>query len=154
MIKEVSIYDISPFIESALNSGNDVKLSVTGNSMFPTLRGGVDSVCLTKAPDKIKKYDIPLYRRENGEYILHRIIKCKGDLFYANGDNQYTVEKDIDFSSVLGVVKEIYRGKKTISCSSVRYRIYSRFWVAVRPFRGFFIKLYLKTIRRFKRRKK
>ena len=154
MIKEVSIYDISPVLEETIMSGIDVKLTVTGNSMFPTLRSKRDSVLISKDYDSLKKYDIPLYKRDNGEYILHRVIKIKNGMFCANGDNQYTVEENIPEASVIGVVKEIYRGDKTILCYSFRYKIYSIFWVAVRPMRGLLINLYLKTVYKLKRRKK
>jgi hypothetical protein len=39
-----------------------------------------------------KKYDVIFYRRENGQYVLHRIIKIKKDGYVCRGDNQTAKE--------------------------------------------------------------
>ena len=68
-----SINDVMPLIEECLANGTDVRMKVSGISMTPILHNLKDSVVLTKA-DKVKKYDIVLHKRANGQYILHRII--------------------------------------------------------------------------------
>ncbi len=154
MIKDVSVKDITPVIEELILSGTDVRLCVTGNSMFPMLRSRQDSVIITKAPDRLKKYDLPLYRRQNGEYILHRIVKEKNGEYFMNGDNQYTVEYGIDRDAIIGIVSAFYRKGKRIEVSSSLYRLYCMLWVAARPFRGIVIRVYLSTVVKIKRRKK
>lgn len=60
--------EIVPLIEEALSAGQSVRLSPTGISMLPMLRQGIDSVVLSPVPETLRKYDLPLYRRENGKY--------------------------------------------------------------------------------------
>ena len=45
--------------------------------MFPLLKDNRDSFKLEKITSKPKKKDIVLYKRDNGQYVLHRIIKEK-----------------------------------------------------------------------------
>ena len=51
-----SIKELAPFIEEAIAQGKDVRLTVTGYSMYPLLRSGTDDVVLKKH-DELKKYD-------------------------------------------------------------------------------------------------
>jgi len=67
---------IFPVITELLDSGQTARITVTGNSMYPFLRAGRDSVELSKASfQEINRGDIVLIKRTNGIYILHRVIK-------------------------------------------------------------------------------
>lgn len=49
-----------------------------GDSMLPILRQGKDLMVISRKPeDRLKKYDVPLYKRDNGQYVLHRILKVR-----------------------------------------------------------------------------
>ena len=61
-------------IVGLLSYGEQVPLVITGNSMYPFLRHGRDTVYLQKVQRPLKKGDMVLYRRKNGQYILHRIV--------------------------------------------------------------------------------
>ncbi len=148
--KTVDIYQITPIIEELLSSGRDVRLTVVGNSMFPMLHSGTDSVVLTKVSRPLSKYDIPLYRRKTGEYVMHRIVKVNDGFFTMNGDNQYTLESPVYPDMIIGVVREFYRKGKKISCTGFLYRSYCVFWVMFRPMRGVICRIYGHTIGKIK----
>ena len=57
-------------------AGQSVRFSPRGVSMLPMLRQGRDSVVLSPAPKQLRKYDLPLYRRDDGSYVLHRVVKA------------------------------------------------------------------------------
>lgn len=125
-----SINEIAPLIQADVKRGTDIRLTVTGNSMYPMLRGGKDSVILTAPlPYTLKKYAIPFYRRDNGQYILHRIIRMKNGLMSVSGDNQTCVEYPVGQHQVIAVVKGFYRGNRYIPCSNPLYRLYAWLWV-------------------------
>ena len=63
-----------PLIKECLAEGKTVKFSPRGTSMMPMIRQGVDSVILSAVPGKLKKFDLPLYQRKNGLFVLHRIV--------------------------------------------------------------------------------
>ena len=49
-----------------------------GDSMMPMLRENRDLMVITrKGEGRMKKYDAILYRRPNGKYIMHRILKVR-----------------------------------------------------------------------------
>ena len=149
-LKTVDIYQITPIIEELLSDGKDVRLTVVGNSMFPMLHSGTDSVVLTKPMAPLRKYDLPLYRRKTGEYVMHRIVKINDGYFTTNGDNQYMLESPVYPDMIIAVVREFYRKGKKISCASFWYKVYCVFWVNLRPFRGIISRTYRHTIGRIK----
>jgi hypothetical protein len=63
-----------PIITEKISSGGEVSIPITGKSMYPTLKQGRDYAVLKKAPEHLEKGDIPFYRRENGCFVLHRVV--------------------------------------------------------------------------------
>ena len=76
---------------------------------------------------KLRKWDVPIYRRDDGKYILHRIIAVKKDHYVIRGDNTYAKEY-VPHDRVLGVLSEFYRGERHVSADSRAYRFYAAFW--------------------------
>ncbi|MBO5911955.1 MAG: S24/S26 family peptidase, partial [Clostridia bacterium] len=80
--KCVPMEELSPLIVGLIEEGVDVTITVTGNSMRPMLTHRKDTVVLTKCdPLALKRGDLPLYKRDNGQYILHRIIRVHKDTY-------------------------------------------------------------------------
>ena len=78
-----------------LDSGGEFELSPKGTSMLPLLQEGRDSVILVKPPAVLSVGDVVLYQRENGAYVLHRIVGIDGETYTMCGDNQYQPEPGI-----------------------------------------------------------
>ena len=72
----VPLEALMPLILEQLEAGKNVRFSPRGISMLPMLRQGVDSVVLSPLPSRLKKYDLPLYRRKSGQYVLHRVVEA------------------------------------------------------------------------------
>ena len=124
-----------PLIAESLREGKSVNFKPRGISMLPMLVQGRDSVILSPVTGALKKYDIPLYKRTDGSYILHRIVGVSGDTYTCSGDNQFRKEQGVKHENVLAVVSAFTRKGKTRSVKSFTYRIYCRFWHYSRPFR-------------------
>lgn len=114
---------VMPLIKEQLAAGQNVKFKPRGISMMPMLRQGIDSVVLSPLPEKMKKYDIPLYQRDDGHYVLHRIVKA-GKTYTCIGDNQFEKETGIRHDQMIAVVTAFYRGEEYHSVSEPRYRLY------------------------------
>ena len=126
---------LSPLIEELLDQGHSVELTVTGNSMRPLLRHRVSRVRLASV-EELKRGDVPLYRRDNGGFVLHRIVSIDGETFTCCGDNQWHLESGLNLDQVLAVVTDFSRGgERWTSCQNPLYGIYWRFWVGIRPLR-------------------
>lgn len=128
--------DIMPLIREMLNNGQSVRFAPKGTSMLPMLREGIDSVVLSPLPERLQKYDLPLYQRENGQYVLHRIVHA-GDTYTCIGDNQFVLEAGIPHSRMIAVVTAFYRGDREYKVGDLDYRLYCRFWHCSRPLRRF-----------------
>jgi hypothetical protein len=127
---------LMPLIRERLEAGQTVRFSPMGISMLPMLRQGKDSVVLSPVPEKLKKYDLPLYRRPDGQYVLHRIAEV-GDTYTCIGDNQFRMEPGVEHGQILALVTAFYRGERKWEVTSPLYRLYCRFWHYSRPLRRF-----------------
>lgn len=129
MNKEVSLENIFHIIEEQLDSGGNAVFTIHGTSMLPLLCDRKDSVRLVKPTTAPKKYDIIFYKRQDGSYILHRIVAVKKRSFVCRGDNQVDNEYPVSPESVIAIVSEYNRKGKWKSVDSLSHIIYSRFWV-------------------------
>ena len=134
---EIELKELLPLMEESFAAGRTVRFSPRGISMLPMLRQGVDCVILSPASEKLHKYDIPFYRRDDGKFILHRIIKVD-ETYTCIGDNQFEVEQGVRHDQVIAVVSAFTRGEKEHSVLEWNYQFYCRFWHYSRPLRYFY----------------
>lgn len=130
-------------IADILKSGNEAPLTVTGSSMLPFLRNEKDAVLLSGAKS-VRKGDVALYKRENGQYVLHRVTKRKKDGLYFCGDAQYSLEGPLPETCILAVVvKARWRGK-WIGKGHPVWFFFEKIWPNILPIRKILVRLYLK----------
>lgn len=148
--EKISFEKLSPILITMIQKNIDVTLTITGNSMYPLLTHKRDSVILTRCDNrKLKKGDIPLYKRSSGQYVLHRIVMVNEDSYNLCGDNQYIIEKNIPKENIIAVVKAFERNGKLLYCNDFSYKVYFRFRVFLIPFRRFLHMISSKVRRRF-----
>lgn len=133
---QVRLDDLMPLFRDQLESGNTVKFSPRGISMLPMLRQGIDSVVLSPVTGRLHKYDLPLYRRDDGKYILHRVVEA-GETYTCMGDNQFVTEPGVRHDQIIAVVTAFTRGNRMHSVEESGYRLYCRLWYASRKIRRF-----------------
>ena len=119
--------ELLPFIEEALKQNKTFTLPITGTSMLPLLVQGRDTVTLSKIQPRGGKLslcvgDLPLYRRKDGAFVLHRIVKIENGTYTMCGDNQFILEKGITEEQLIGVVSAITRDGKTFSVTEPQYK--------------------------------
>jgi hypothetical protein len=118
---------LMPLFKEKLAAGKSVIFFPKGTSMMPMIRQGVDKVVLSPLPKKLKKYDLPLYQRDNGQYVLHRIVKA-GDTYTCIGDNQYQYETGVRHDQMIGLVTGFYRDQEYHSATELSHRVYRFLW--------------------------
>lgn len=127
-------------IEEVLQEKGEFVSAPLGVSMLPLIRPQCDVVLLSRDTSEIGKYDVVLYKRKNGKYILHRILGQNEKGYILCGDNQYIKEYGIQKEQILAVMKGFYRGEKRyIDIQSKGYRIYSKFWCCSLTLRRIFL---------------
>ena len=119
--------------------------SPVGTSMMPLLRQNSDTVLLEKPNGRLNKYDVALYKRKSGEYVLHRVMKVTECGYVFCGDNQSKYEYGICDENVIGVMTGFWRGKRFVRCDSFGYRLYTHVWC----FSHLTRKLFLFVVRAF-----
>lgn len=97
-----------------------------GTSMLPLLRERIDTVKLVKIEQPLKKYDVVLYQRPTGKYVLHRIVKVKNKKYDICGDNQLSIEKNVPESWLIAVMEGIYRDDIFVTINNIEYVKYSK----------------------------
>lgn len=126
--REYAVEDMLNAMRAVMDSGGEFRLMPRGTSMLPYLKEGRDSVALVKLTGRARKHDILLYRRKNGKYVLHRVIKIGKSGYIMCGDNQTTPEPGITDEQIIGVVAAVWHGEKRIETGSVTARIYQALW--------------------------
>lgn len=114
-----------------------------GTSMRPMLRHHQNPVLLLPKPQgqRLHKYDVPFYQRDNGQYVLHRILKVKKDSYVCCGDGQVNLETGVRDDMIFAVLAGYYKGDRFIDVSkSLPNKLYARFWVAIRPIRWLWVR--------------
>ncbi|QCN91797.1 S24/S26 family peptidase [Ethanoligenens harbinense] len=131
-----SLDNLSPIFLTMLSKKVDILLGITGTSMLPMLKPGRDQVELTNCRQwKFGIGDIPLYRRTNGQYVLHRIVRMDRSGYDLCGDHQIRVEKEVPRWNMLAVVKRFRRKGKWHSCGESGYQVYWHLWIFLSSFR-------------------
>ena len=124
-------------IEQAIADSGRYVSTTCGSSMMPMLRNRRDTVVICKNLERVKKYDVVLYRTDDG-CVLHRAVKVLSDSYVMCGDNRIVLEKGIKDEDIIGVLAEVYRGEKRIRLDGFKYWTYSRYIVATFYPRRFF----------------
>lgn len=144
--------DIFPVVKECIDKGKMVRITVTGNSMYPFLRDSIDSVELIHVDFKQLRWgDIILVRHKDGQYILHRIIRKKKKVIYTNGDAQRHLEGPFYENQVIGKVIRVWRRDKMITCTNLLWKVLSFLWFLLTPLRRKIIRVYVRRIRKIVR---
>lgn len=118
----------------------DVPVPVRGVSMRPFLRNA-DFAHLTTLPEKIRRGDILLYRRDNGQYVLHRVYKLRKDGgFLLLGDSQMTPEP-VEPHQLRAKVSYVRCGGEICRPRSLRWWFFAVPWRLFAPWRPQIAKL-------------
>lgn len=119
-------------IEKALLDEGVYVSTTSGVSMYPMLRDRRDTIIVTPTKERLKKYDVALYRRGES-YVLHRVIKVLPDSYIIRGDNCIAKEYGITDAEILGKLSGFTRGNKEINMNGAAYKLYSRLICALHP---------------------
>lgn len=130
---EMLVVDSENKIEELLKSDGRYLSTTRGVSMRPMLKSGRDVIVVLPKTERLKPYDVALYRRGES-YVLHRVIGITDSGYVIRGDNTYT-DEIVPESAVIGVLAEYFSKKRTVKVTDKRYLRYSRRVVRLYPLR-------------------
>ena len=100
-----------------------------GDSMWPLIREGRDVLLIARKPQgRLPQYAVPLYRRDSGQYVLHRILQVRREDYVLCGDNRWQREYGICDRHVIGVLTAVIRDGRRLAVSDWQYRLYVHIW--------------------------
>lgn len=134
--------------EDELAKTGKLVYTTVGISMRPLIKQDRDISIIEKPKGRLKKYDVALYKRPNGQYVLHRVVKVLEDGYVILGDNCASKEYNIKDSQILGVLTLLVRAGKEVDLDSFGYKLYVRARYAHYPVRViiFRIKRFLRKL--------
>ncbi len=112
-------------LERILKENKVVVAKTEGDSMYPMLVEGRDNVMIAPPIFPLKKYDVPVYRRD-GHYTMHRIVKVTKRGYIICGDNRAYLERDIKDCDIVGVLIAFYHDGKLVNCTDKDYMKYAK----------------------------
>lgn len=127
--------ELLPLLRERLAAGQTIRyLPFRGVSMLPMLRQGKDMVELSPLPERLEKYDLPVYQYPSGKVVMHRVVDVREDGYICLGDNTYAYEH-VRSEWMIARVSAFKRGDRRIPVENPGYRLYARVWVALFPLR-------------------
>ena len=120
-------------IEDELSKHGSYASNTIGPSMRPLFKTHRDVVVMQPLDREVKKYDIVLYKDPRG-YILHRVVRIKGNTLIIRGDNTFKPEF-VESDRVIARVVSFNRKGKHHTVNDRGYLLYARFWNFIYPVR-------------------
>lgn len=99
-----------------------------GMSMFPMIRRSCTDICVVRAKLPLDLHDVPVYKRSDGTYVMHRVLAVRPDGYVCCGDNQWVLEEGVTDDMIVGVLSSWHSGGRAHSTTDKGYRRYVRFW--------------------------
>lgn len=121
--------ELEPLMQKVFSQNGVFQFYPHGTSMLPFVKEDRDKVLLEAVSQTPKKYQIVLYKRKNGAFVLHRIVAVTGDTYTMRGDHQYVNELGISREQIIGRVCGIVRNGKTIDPNHGLEYAKAVFWV-------------------------
>lgn len=135
-------------IEELLERDGEIMRLPVGTSMYPMLVNRQDQMIIKKVDRPLRVNDVVLFKRNNGQYVLHRLVRIRKGEYVFRGDNQVFDEYGITDRHILGILKGYYKNDEYIDCETdKRYKRYVRKTRVTYAVRSFFRRL-LMFIRR------
>ena len=122
--------------EAVLERDGRLVYTNVGDSMLPLIKEGRDLLVIERPKGRLGKYDIPLYKRDSGQYVLHRVLRVRDEDYVICGDNRYSLEYGVTDRHVIGVLTAVIRDGREMPLSGIKYRLYVFLWCDLFPLRA------------------
>lgn len=141
-LKVLSPEELFPTLLDLLEDADSVPLVISGSSMTPFLVHGRDTVYLSNIRRPLKPGDMILYRRNSGNYVLHRIYRTDRGSYTLVGDAQTFLEEGIRPEQILAVVTAVRRKGKLLQPGSFWWNFFEKIWIRLIPLRPGILEFY------------
>ena len=113
---------------------SNVPVPIRGDSMRPFLRSA-DFAYLTQLPEQVKKGDMILFRRLNGQYVLHRVYKILADGNYLLLGDSQMIPEPVHRDQFRALVTHVRAGAQLLTPKDLRWWFFAYPWRWLAPWR-------------------
>lgn len=132
-----------PVVRELLEEGKEVSLTISGNSMSPFFIHERDRVLLGPADENMRKGDIAIFQRKNGQFVLHRICRVsEEEQYFFIGDAQTQVEGPIGRNQIFGKVNAVCRKGTWLKPGDFWWEFFEHVWLWIIPARRLICRCY------------
>lgn len=132
--QEVMMAEIARLISEGLT----VTITAKGYSMNPFIIHMEDQITLGPWKDNdIRKGAVVLVKDIRGNYLIHRIIKRKGDRLLLMGDGNIGLRETATTANIIGIMKGVIKKGRTYPVTGMAWHLYSFIWALLRPVRRY-----------------
>jgi len=149
-MRKVDTREYVSVLRELTEQGKEVSLLVSGESMSPFLRTERDYIYFKKPDRELRRGDMVFYQRINGQFIMHRIWKRKGNEFYIVGDAQTEIEGPVMQEQIFAYITKVKRKGKWIGPGDFWWEFFEHVWIRIVPIRRILRKIYGYSIGRRK----
>ncbi len=140
---------VAPNYRTELEKNNVIAFVPSGNSMWPTLKNHGQSVIVELKKQRLERFDVALYQRDNQTFVLHRVMEVKEGGYVICGDSQFSLEW-VKEEQVFGRMLGFYRKDKYIEVTDPKYIDEIEKWFKRKKWRrlrlkAFYIRLAIKS---------
>ena len=133
----VRVLDTAEYVtvlRELVESGMEASCVIAGGSMAPFLCDGRD-VIVFSAPDEnakpLSRGDMVFYRRDDGRYIMHRIVRKEKDGTYTiTGDAQNVLERGVRREQIFARVTKARSKWKWITQGNFWWEVIEHLWIS------------------------
>ena len=122
---------------ASVGVGMTYRATLRGKSMLPFIRPGDTITVHPVSPDRIRKRDVLVFRRDDGALVAHRLIRIEqasdGPRFVTRGDSVLREDRPLKVGDVLGCVQSVTHGGRTKRMDGFLRRLGVLCWLLLYP---------------------
>ena len=145
-VKQVGTEEYLSALCELIEEGHEVSIPIVGSSMVPFLGDGRDQIFVKLPGRPIRRGDIVLYRRGNGDFVLHRVHRVYGSgddaTFDVIGDAQNIIEHGVQKKQIFAMATRARRKGKIIKSGCLYWWFFQYIWIGIIPLRRKLLRLY------------
>ena len=125
-------------IAKLISEGCSVTITAKGYSMNPFIVHMEDQITLSPWKDEdIRKGAVALVKDIRGNYLIHRIIKRKGNRILLMGDGNIGIRETALTENIIGIMTSVTKKGRSYPVTGPVWRLYSFLWTLLKPVRRY-----------------
>lgn len=122
-------------LRELVEEGREVSMTISGNSMSPFLVHERDMIYFCSPERELRKGDMVFYLRDNGQYVMHRIVQVTPQGYDITGDAQYVIERNVRRDQIFARITKVKRKGKWIGPGNFWWEFFEHVWIRIIPLR-------------------